>query len=229
MCRHRTPYGIPRAALRLQAGGFLLELSLVLLIVGILTVSTFQVQSAMRKRQQTTDAKSLVSSIDAALRAFVIREHRLPCPAATGGLVEVGGGSATGPDCASRVGEVPFATLNMEPPRLAQDRVLRYGVAPGLARSDGLGLLNSAEAASLRPITTGVPYVAGRDAQKLFGECDQAALNPAYALMWMPAPGTAGAPAVPDLCFREIADQSMGFLAIGSEEFFGWLQANLRP
>lgn len=228
MGRPRASIRYPRANPQRQAGGFLLELSLVMLIVGVLTVSTFEVHSSMRKRQQTTDAKSLVGSIDAALRAFVIREHRLPCPAAAGGLVEVGGGSGAGPDCANRVGDVPFATLNMEPPRLAQDRVLRYGVAPGLTDVGGLGLLNNAEAVSRMPLTTSMPYVAGRDAQQMLGECGQAALNPAYALMWLPAPGVSGEPAVPNLCFRESADQSMGLLAVGNPEFFGWLQANLR-
>ncbi len=211
---------------RRQAGGFLLELSLVMLIVGTLTVATFQVHSAMRNRQQTADAKSLVGSIDAALRAFVIREHRLPCPAAGGGAVEVMGSDR---DCASRAGEVPFVTLNMEIPQQGQARMLRYGVAPGLSRDDaGLVLLNNAEGVSRMPRNTQVPYVAGRDEQQLFGDCNQAALNPAYALMWMPAPGTAGAPTVPALCFRESADQSLGLLAVSGQEFFGWLQTNLR-
>ncbi len=208
-----------------QAGGLLIEVSLVMLIVGILTVATFEVHSAMRKRQQTADARSLLHSIDAALRAFVIRERRLPCPATGGGAVEVGGGSG---DCAARVGEIPFLTLGMEIPALGQDRVMRYGVAEGLSDTSGNELLVKAEAASRTIPNTSAPYVAGRDTHQLFGACNQAALNPAYALMWMPSPGVAGAQPVPGLCFRESADQSMGLLAVSGQEFFGWLLANLR-
>ncbi|MGE0099777.1 MAG: type II secretion system protein [Hydrogenophaga sp.] len=218
-----TPYR------RRQAGGFLLELALVMLVVGVLTVSTFEVHSTMRQRQQTTDANNDLLSLDAALRTFVIREQRLPCPSAGGAGLEqtqLVGGRVAG--CLAFTGEVPFLTLGMEMPPSRQGFVLRYGVAPALF-SAGQALVVSAEAASHVSGDTSVPYVAGPDTQQTFGTCGVAAMNPAYALMWMPGPGSANAVDVPPLCFRENADQSMGFLAVGGPEFLGWLMGSPRP
>lgn len=206
---------------RRQAGGFLLELGVVLLVVGVLTVATFEVQSALRKRQQNTDAKSLLLTIDANLRAFVIREHRLPCPAV--GISDVEARSAM--SCTAGVGGVPFITLGMDVPR-KQDVVYRYGLAEQLTVG-GPGFLNRAEAAAQTPPSIAQPYVARRDDEQFLGRCGAALLNPAYALMWMPLPGPE-APTVPPLCFRESSDRSMGLLAVSGQEFLGWLQANLR-
>lgn len=208
-------------ARRRQAGGFLLELSLVLLVVGVLTVGAFEVQSTLRKRQQTTDAKSLLLTIDATLRAFVVREHRLPCPAQGGSGVEA---RLAGGRCSVSAGDVPFITLGMEMPR-RQDVAYRYGVAAVLT-GGGPGFLNQAEAASRALPNIERPYVALRDDQQFFGRCGAALFNPVYALMWMPSPGPGVL--VPPLCFRENADQSMGLLAVSGQEFLGWLQVNLR-
>ncbi len=227
--------GACRAVRRHQAGGFLLELSLVLLVVGILTVATFEVHSAMRKRQQTTDAKSLLHSIDAAVRAFVLREHRLPCPAAQGnGVEEKTTQMLNGIQqvvCGDSVSEVPFISLGMEPPVLA-GQTLRYRIAPALmtATPEGwAGLLQHTKLVSEAVANMDAPYVAGRGLQQRFVNCGAATLNPVYALMWMPSSQVSNASGVPALCFRESVDESMGLFAVSGQEFLGWLQANLRP
>lgn len=203
---------------RRESGALLLEVGLVLLIVGVLAVGTFELQSAMRKRQLNKSADHVLQSVDAAVRTFTVRQRRLPCPDTAGSGVEAGGNSG----CAALTGGVPYVTLGLEIPQLSQGQVLRYGVSGAMFPSDGPQFLARARQASLAAANAD-PYVAGPDASQFFATCGQVAFRPAYALMWMP-PGVAS----PDpLCFRESQNGEMGLLAVGRAEFLGWLQTAL--
>jgi hypothetical protein len=214
-----------------QRGGFLLEVALVLVAVGALTVATFEAQSALQQRQQQAGATNILMATDAAIRKFVVRNRRLPCPASGNSGVEAGGEAG----CGSIVGSVPFVTLGLEVPALPGGLVIRYGLAESLVTPGVDPLQDSLLHRAAKLIapsldsggTTGAPYLAGTDAARLFANCDSAALNPAYVLMWRPQAG-AGVPSVPMLCFRESADGSMGVLAVGGPEFFGWLHSALK-
>lgn len=205
---------------RWQAGGLLLEVSLVLLVVGLLTVATFEIHSAMRQRQQTTDARHVLQALDAAVRVFAIREQRLPCPDTGVDGLEAGGVAG----CLALAGGVPFITLGIEAPRLPKGLVLRYGVAPALFGTSEPRFLVRALAASRLSEGTSQPYVAARDSAQFFSDCSVAALNPAYVLMWMPR---GAEQATPPLCFRESSDGAMGVMAVGRVELLGWLRSTL--
>jgi type II secretory pathway pseudopilin PulG len=204
-----------------QMGGFLLEAALVLLITGVLTVSAFEIHSAMRKRQDSAGAKNLLRAVDAAIRAFALRENRLPCPSAPGSPVETWVSRAAG--CSALVGDVPFVTLGLDMPQFA-GWSFKYGISPALGSGGDSSLVQKAMQASTAAGSTAQIYVAGRDAQQIFTNCGAVALNPAYGLMWQPQPGPGLTP-VPDLCLRENAEETMGMLAVGSLEFLGWLHA----
>jgi|GEM_PF-7029825 len=209
-----------------QRGSFLLEVALVLVAVGALTVATFEAQSAWRQRQQQAGAKNIVMAVDAAVRKFVARDRRLPCPANGASGVEARGAGG----CTSPVGSVPYATLGMELPSAPGGLTLRYGVTVALAQPGSEGLMKEAIELAEQPDdggSTAAPYLAGPDANGMFANCGSVATNPAYVLMWRP-PAGAGVPSVPPLCFRESADGSMGVHAVGGLEFLGWLQSAMR-
>ncbi len=210
-----------------QRGGFLLEAALVLLVAGLLTVSTFEIQATLRKRQQVSDARHLVQAADAAVRAFVLREGRLPCPDIAGSGVEA---TAAGPAaCARRAGSVPFVSLGMELPNLPNGLVLRYGVAGDLLGqvADGPALLGRALAASRAAPGLGQVWVGGRGDDGAFSDCGRAAFNPAYVLMWAPVPGANEPQALLSLCFSESRDGVRGLVAMERLEFLGWLRSAL--
>ena len=219
MTRRQTLFRRSRASTTwTQSGGLLLESSFVLVVTALLTMGAFEVHTATRKRQETSDVTSMLHSVDAQLRAFVLREKRLPCPS------DALGAELRGPSgCVNMVGRVPFATLGMEVPSLPQGRVLRYGISSAFFKESGT-LLERAEKASRVALTLSQPYVAAPDETQLLVNCGAALQNPAYVLMWMPAPGQATLPATSN-CFRESEDQTMGVLPVGSLEFLGWLHA----
>lgn len=214
----RGPIPFRRSATRrCQRGAALLEVSLGLLIVGVLTVATFELQSAMRKRQMNKDMGHVLQSVDAAVRMFVVRQKRLPCPDAAGTGVETGGNAG----CGVLTGGVPFVSLGLDLPPLPGGKVLRYGVSGAMFSAADTPLLVRARLASLG--AGAGPYVAAPDASRRFTSCGSAALHPAYALMWMPS----GTPVSDPNCFHESRDGEMGVLAVGRVEFLGWLQTAL--
>jgi len=203
---------------RRQSGAFLLEVGLVLLVVGVLTVATFQLQSTLRQRQINQDADHVLHAVDAAVRTFAVRQQRLPCPDTTGTGVE----DQVGGVCGATTGGVPFFSLGMDRPPFALSRELHYGVADALFSADPASpFVTRARDASLADGASD-PLVAGIDGAGYFTACDTPAFRPAYALMWTPLNAAVAVP-----CFRESADGQMGVLAVGRVEFLGWLQSTL--
>lgn len=216
-----------------QAGHVLVEVVIGMLITALLTVAAFTAHTSMKKKKETTDAATQLQAIDTSIRNFVLRENRLPCPSQAGDGVETMTERLM-PDgtllvqCTTMAAQVPFVTIGMDLPAQSTDRTLRYGVAGQLTLStpsQPQKLLDHALMVTRLAPRTDVPYVAVRNSEKVFANCDEAVANPAYTLMWLPA---AQAEAVPRYCFRQSADQSMGVLAIGGTEFVGWLLGNLR-
>lgn len=217
-----------------QMGFALPELAVALLASGLIAVAAYTAHTSMKEKKDVTDAATLLQTIDTSIRSFVLRESRLPCPSEEGGVEskteQVQPDGTVRIRCTTLSAGVPFVTLGIDVPGPSV-RTLRYGVSVGLIQSiSGQPQKLLDDALALTRLSTGRyhPYVAQRNADKVFANCDEAAANPAYTLMWLPTAQAAGPNAVPPLCFRQSADQSMGLLAIGGTEFLGWLMGNLR-
>jgi len=160
-------------ALPHQRGYSLIEISVVL---GVLGVLTFAVTSGLENIQQFRQHRAAVASAESArnaLRAFALRNKRLPCPdnSSDGSRGREPSGS-----CPANAGWLPWETLDL--PRPAASARLKYGVytgpganlvAPVPSASDGLDLERGGgflaalrQAVSATPGTAAPYYVQGR-------------------------------------------------------------------
>ncbi|MBK7414183.1 MAG: type II secretion system protein [Dechloromonas sp.] len=99
-----------------QNGFTLVELTMVLIIVALLSTGLMFGVSAQRSAAENADAQRQLESIREALLGFAIANGRLPCPAvptlATG---DINAGIAATPPClnAAQYGVLPWATLGL--------------------------------------------------------------------------------------------------------------------
>ena len=105
-----------------RQGAFsLLEMTVALAILGLLLIGVWKIFPALRGETQQGQEPEQLALADEAILGFTRKNHRLPCPAPSGGngkeQVADGGG------CAVAVGEFPFHTLGLRLPAR-----LRYGV-----------------------------------------------------------------------------------------------------
>lgn len=125
-----------------QKGFSLIELALVLLIVGILSVGGVGLLSGLTKRKQYSDTRTSLELVNVALVNFVSRAGRLPCPAdgSTSAGTEVR--TAAGACTAQLTGVVPWLTLGVSEADILDGWSSRitYRVAPELALDDAMNL-----------------------------------------------------------------------------------------
>jgi prepilin-type N-terminal cleavage/methylation domain-containing protein len=134
-----------------ERGFSLVELSIVLVIVGLLIGGLLTPLSVQVEQRRISDTQRELEETKEALLGFAIRNGYLPCPAisATNGIEH-----RLGSACVKRSGYIPWATLGVS--RLdAWGRIYRYSVTPAFAHSQFQFTLGTA-----RDIT-----VAGRDPQ----------------------------------------------------------------
>jgi prepilin-type N-terminal cleavage/methylation domain-containing protein len=104
------------------AGGFsLLEMSVVLVIVGLLSVALWRFLPLFGEVADTRPPAEQLALANEAILGFTIKQYRLPCPAPVGGDGRERHAGGTG-QCQDTVGEFPFATLGLRFPLR-----LRYG------------------------------------------------------------------------------------------------------
>lgn len=114
----------PAPASRCKAprdGGFsLIEMSIVLVVFGLLSAGLLNGLSAYREQAQVNEARQQLARIRDALLGFVLINGRLPCPAdpalnststSPAGLEAVGAGDL---GCSLRQGVLPWQTLGLE-------------------------------------------------------------------------------------------------------------------
>lgn len=104
------------------SGGFsLLELTLVLVVLGLLFATAAPAwQAVVQQRQHETQGQRRLEQLSAALTNYAARHHRLPCPDMNGNGHEGMDGQCSDDQ---RVGWLPTATLGLSPVA-AEDRVI---------------------------------------------------------------------------------------------------------
>lgn len=161
----------------LPAGFTLVEIAVVLLIVGFLTVAGVRLLSSTQEGLRARQTRQNMDSVKAALQAYMVRAGRLPCPAvetntpsdATYGIEATPTAGAcpgttvlsVAPDAASR-GVVPWKTLGMttETAFDGWGRQLTYAVtntATNLTIATLSGLRGSLTLHTMAPISLGLP------------------------------------------------------------------------
>ena len=114
-----------------QKGLSLVELSVVLVVLGLIGILAWQFMAMTIKRHQRTEANQVLGSADRALTNFVFINHRLPCPDTSHDGVENCGASA--------VGTLPWRTLGLP---LLDARQLRYGIYRDAGNGVDLGAMS---------------------------------------------------------------------------------------
>lgn len=104
---------------RRHRGFSLLEVSIVLVVAGLLSWASFTAYQTVAEQQDREQAQSLLRQMQGSLRAFALRHGRLPCP--DGGATATGYESLSAGSCTAgqEVGWFPYVALDMEVPQEA--------------------------------------------------------------------------------------------------------------
>lgn len=190
--RPRTPTA---SSHRYAAGVTLVELAVVISIVGLLSVTVSAGYTDYAQVRAAAGAKADAEAARQAVRAFVLRNKRLPCPdlSALGDAAREG---ATGScPAGAQVGWLPYESLGlMRPDRGAR---MRYAVsrtasvdlvAPAAAGSgvdlDGTARLRATLVAAARlPNGSDRPFLTGPGLPGAPENCAAVQSNPAFALI----------------------------------------------
>lgn len=189
----------PRVALpgprHREAGATLVELATVLSIIGLLTLALSAGYEDMAQVRATMVAKADAEAARQAVRAFVLRNKRLPCPdfSAFGDVSREGLGGTC--PAGAQVGWLPYESLGLtRPDRGAR---LRYAVSRGAGVDlvappavafgpdlDGGARLRAALGATARlPADTVRPFLTGPGTAASPEDCTYVQSNPAFVLI----------------------------------------------
>lgn len=107
-----------------QAGFALLELAVVLVIAGLMSWAAFSGYTTVSQEQEVERGRAQAQELQSVLRAFALRNGRLPCPAANpDGYETVTAGSCS---AGNQLGWFPYISVGLE---LPTDRLrARYSV-----------------------------------------------------------------------------------------------------
>lgn len=217
---------------RKQVGNLLMELGFTLAALGALAATIMGGLGAIEQSRLASERRHHMERANQALKTFVLRSNRLPCPDLTGNGME---GDAAG-ECSdtARVGRLPYASLNLLAP--ANGAFLKYGVSrtsstsdlvkagsPATSKYSFSSFVIAAGAASIAVASANEPFVAGRGEDGRLSNCGAPALRPAYALMFV-------TPDMPmaSLCFNETPVLQVDVTYMRHEELLGWAASNLR-
>lgn len=169
----------------------LVEVSTAVAVVGVLGLLAAGAYADFAVHRARAQARADAEAARQAIRAFALRNKRLPCPDASGN-----GREAVPCGAGLQVGWLPYESLGLsapEPSRRMRYAVTRAGtdadaVAPPAPSADdleGLGPIRKALATqAARPVTTSAPYLTGRGTPAEPENCATSVrANPAFAVI----------------------------------------------
>lgn len=182
-----------------RPGGFtLVELAVVLAVLGLLAMTMTSGFDSITQAKQRNTGKAATQMAHQAVRAFVLRNKRLPCPDAS-----VNGDTGREPlgACVSSTGWLPYESIGLDIPE--RGARLRYGVylggsgmnlvSPSAGAVDSLDLEGSGGfesaliAASREPPNAGLPhFIQGQTSLVPICNTDGAStalINPAFVVI----------------------------------------------
>lgn len=181
-----------------QAGFSLLELTLTLVVMGLVGALIAGAYGRSGSAVDRGKAQASVTTLRQAVLAFTLANRRLPCPDGVGTGWE---GDAAG-TCAAglNLGFVPYLSLGLSQPSDPQRGLLgvyrsavvdlavpteRSGDSAASPTFQGLGdLLRGLTLAAAQPVSTGLPYLTGNNAQQGAVACAARVLsNPAFVIV----------------------------------------------
>lgn len=181
-----------------QHGFSLVELSIVVAVLGVMTYAVTAAFANVQGYRQHKQAEANAQSAYAAVRAFALRNRRLPCPDTSSGGHLQREPSGT---CTQASGWLPYESIGLSTP--AESTRMRYGIylqgavnlaAPAPAASDGLdldgvgGFLNAlSSAAKASPNTLSPHYLQAPPSTSTITCSGGALTNPAFVII---APAT---------------------------------------
>lgn len=109
-----------------QAGLSMIELSVALVVAGLLSWASFSAYETVSQQQQIERGRAQAQQLQSILRAFALRNGRLPCPDTN--AVATGYESLTAGACSSgsQLGWFPYVSVGLEIP--TQELRARYAV-----------------------------------------------------------------------------------------------------
>lgn len=213
-----------------QSGSLLVEISLAMMAMGALALVAVPMLSGTKKNQDRALAGNSLMLAEQAVRTFILREKRLPCPDPVGGGYEARDADGQCPPGLA-TGFLPYAALQLDKPAI--DGVVRYGVWRGAGAdlanraastvadgaSDGSQQLLDALARALKsPPGTALPYVARLNGQLQHVDCTAASDNPAFVMAVQASASVAGSA----LCFADDRAAGNQVRWVGRQELLGW-------
>ena len=169
-------------AMRAQRGATLIEVAIALAVFGVLGLLASHAWSGFAEQRERQRAQAEGEQARQTLRAFALREGRLPCPDLSGDGRE--GDSAGQCPAAAQLGWLPRASLGMAAQSVGRREL--YGVY----RSAGADLVQSgALGAALRqvqraPISTAQPFFTGDGGALGAENCDSNQVaHPAFVVV----------------------------------------------
>lgn len=121
-----------RTLLRHASGFSLVEMSVVLLVLGVLLASVLGPLRVQWQSERLRETRTRLDAAESALLGFVLQRGRLPCPADP----TLVGSSAGLEDCGREQGTLPWQLLGI-PEADAWGRRWLYAVSPGFADTSG--------------------------------------------------------------------------------------------
>ncbi|WP_148717181.1 prepilin-type N-terminal cleavage/methylation domain-containing protein [Chitinolyticbacter meiyuanensis] len=121
-----------RTLLRHVSGFSLVEMSVVLLVLGVLLASVLGPLRIQWQSERLRETRTRLDAAESALLGFVLQRGRLPCPADP----TLVGSSAGLEDCGREQGTLPWQLLGI-PEADAWGRRWLYAVSPGFADTSG--------------------------------------------------------------------------------------------
>lgn len=121
-----------------QAGLSMVEFAVMLVVAGLMTWAAFGGYETVAEQQEIERGRAEAHQLQSVLRAFALRNGRLPCPGANAdGYETLGAGGA----CAAgnQVGWFPYVSVGLSLP--TQKFLARYSVYRGASAADDLAVL----------------------------------------------------------------------------------------